>query len=576
MPIHNADVATVFEEVADLLDLQGANPFRIRAYRNAARTLSQLSEPVAEMIRDGRDLSELPDIGDDLAEKIEVIVQTGTLPLLEELEKEVDPAMTELMDVPGLGPSRVRTLHDELGISSRAELTKAAEEGKVRTIKGFGEKSEQNILKGLKDIGEEKRWLLSRADPVVHSLKAYLEDHEAVEKVDVAGSYRRRKETVGDLDLLVLSDDGVAVSNHFVEYEDVVDVASKGDTRSTVRLRSDIQVDLRVVPPDSYGAALLYFTGSKAHNVALRNRAVNKGMKINEYGVFRVNGEEERIGGETEEGIYGLFDLPYIVPELRENRGELEAAQGGHLPNLITLDDLRGNLHAHTTDSDGQDSIQAMAEAAKERGLEYLAITDHSPAVAVAQGLDSDELRRQMDAIDELNEMMVGVRVLKSIEVDIMKDGSLDLPDDVLDELDLCVCSVHTSLGLSEKEQTERILRAMDNPNFHILAHPTGRRLNQRGPIDVDLDRIMEAAVERGCFLELNAQPQRLDLNDVYCKRAKELGLKISIGADAHARDELDFLKYGIDQARRGWLEPGDVLNTMSWNEIKPLIDARR
>jgi len=573
MPVHNADVAAIFEEIADLLDLNGANEFRIRAYRNAARTLGQLSQPVTDLIEEGADLSELPDIGDDLAGKIETIVETGTLPLLEELEEKIDPAMVELMDVPGLGPKRVRALHEELGITTRADLKAAAEEGRIRAVKGFGEKTEQNILKGLKEIGEEKRWLLASVEPVVTSLVEYLEGHNAVEQVDVAGSYRRRKETVGDLDVLVLSDDGTAVMDHFVDYEDVVDVGAKGETRSTVRLRSSLQVDLRVVPPESYGAALLYFTGSKAHNVALRDRAVDEGLKINEYGVFRDEDDEERVAGETEEAIYGLFDLPVIAPELRENRGELAAAEAGELPDLITPDDLCGNLHTHTTGSDGRHSLAEMAEAAQERGLEYLAITDHSPAVAVVQGLDADALREQMDAIDKLNDDLDGLRVLKSIEVDILKDGSLDLPDDVLRDLDLCVCSLHTSLGLSEEEQTERVLAAMENPNFHIFAHPTGRRLNERGPIAIDLDRIMEAAVEKGCFLELNAQPERLDLNDVFCKRAKELGLKVVIGADAHSQSGLDFLRYGVDQARRGWLEPDDVLNTKPWGQIEGLFD---
>jgi DNA polymerase (family 10) len=524
------------------------------------------------MIEEGEDLSELPDIGEDLAGKIEEIVETGTLPLLEELEEKIDPAMAELMDVPGLGPKRVRALHDELGVTTRADLKSAAEEGRIRTVEGFGEKTEQNILEGLEEIGEETRWLLASVEPVVTSLVAYLDEHDAAEQVDVAGSYRRRRDTVGDLDVLVLSGDGAAVMDHFVDYEDVTDVESKGETRSTVRLRSGMQVDLRVVPPESYGAALMYFTGSKAHNVALRDRAIDAGLKINEYGVFRGD-EEERVAGETEAEIYGLFDLPFIVPELRENRGELEAAEKGELPDLITPDDLRGNLHTHTTGSDGRNSLAEMAEAARERGMEYLAVTDHSPAVAVTQGLDADALREQMDAVDELNDDLDDLRVLKGIEVDILEDGSLDLPDDVLAALDLCVCAIHTNLGLDEHEQTERVLRAMDNPNVHILAHPTGRRLNERGPIAIDLDRVMEAAVEKGCFLELNAQPERLDLSDVFCKRAKELGLKVAIGADAHSTDGLDFLRHGVDQARRGWLTPDDVLNTKPWDEIEDLFD---
>ena len=572
MPVHNADVAAIFEEIADLLDLDGANQFRIRAYRNAARTLGQLSQPVADLIEQGEDLSELPDIGEDLAGKIQEIVETGTLPLLEELEEKIDPAMVELMDVPGLGPKRVGALHEALGITSRADLRRAAEEGRIREVDGFGEKTEKNILEGLDQIGEERRWLLATIEPVVASLVEYLGDHDAVETVDVAGSYRRRRETVGDLDILALSHDGPAVMNHFTAYEDVETVQSKGDTRSTVILASDVQVDLRVVPPASYGAALLYFTGSKAHNVALRERAGDDGYKVNEYGVFQ-DDDEEPVAGETEEEIYDLLGLSVVPPELRENRGEIEAAADDALPDLVTREDLRGNLHTHTTGSDGRNSIEEMAVAAKERDLEYLAITDHSPHVAVAQGLDAEELRQQMDEIDALNDDIDGIRILKGIEVDILKDGSLDLPDDVLQELDVCICAVHTNQGLSEEAQTERILRAMDNPNFNILAHPTGRRINERGPMALDLDRIMKAAVEKGCVLELNAQPERLDLNDVFCKRAKDLGLKVVIGADAHWDSGLDVLRYGVDQARRGWLEVDDVLNTMSWDDIADMFD---
>ena len=573
MPVHNADVAAIFEEIADLLDLEDANEFRVRAYRNAARTVGQLSQPVADLIDEGDDLSELPDIGDDLAGKIETIVETGTLPLLEDLEQRIDPALVELMDVPGLGPERVRTLHDALGITSPDELRAAAEAGRVREVEGFGEKTEQNILDGLDQIGEETRWLLAKMEPIVASLVDYLDGPDAVEQVDVAGSYRRRKETVGDLDVLVLSADGPTVMDHFTDYEDVGEVRSQGETRSTVELTSGVQVDLRVVPPESYGAALMYFTGSKAHNVALRDRALEAGLTINEYGVFRDDDDEERVAGETEAEIYDLFDLPFIVPELRENRGELTAAEEGDLPDLITPDDLRGTLHTHTTGSDGRSTLTEMAEAARERGLDYLAITDHSPNVAVVDGLDADGLRAQMDAIDDLNDDLDDLRLLKGIEVDVLEDGSLDLPDDVLRALDVCIAAVHTGLDLGREEQTERVLRAMDNPNVHILAHPTGRRLPERGPMALDLDRVLEAAAEKGCFVELNAQPERLDLNDVYCRRAKDLGVKVSIGADAHWHTDLDYLTHGVDQARRGWLEPDDVLNTRPWDEIAELFD---
>jgi DNA polymerase (family 10) len=573
MPVHNADVAALFEEVADLLAIQGENAFRIRAYRNAARTLNQLSRPVADLVAAEEDLSDLPDIGDDLAGKIATIVDTGTLPLRDELAQDIPPAVADLLRIPGLGPKRVRRLRDDLGVDSRADLKRAAEAGEVQALDGFGETMEQNILDGLAQMSDEARWLLARVEPVVASLHDHMSAHDAVERVDAAGSYRRRTETVGDLDVLALADDGPAVTAHFAAYEDVAETLSQGDTRASVRLRSGLQVDLRVVPPESYGAALLYFTGSKAHNVKLRDWAIEKELKLNEYGVFRTDEDEERVAGETEEDVYALFDLPYIVPELRENRGELDAAADGTLPNLITHEDLRGNLHTHTTGSDGRHSLEEMAAAAQARGLEYLAITDHSPTVAVAQGLDADALRKQMDAIDRLNDDLDDLRVLKGIEVDILKDGSLDLPDAVLADLDLCLCALHTALNLDEDTQTERVLRALDNPHVHVLAHPTGRRINERPPIEIDLGRVMEAALDRGCVLELNAQPERLDLSDVYCKRAKELGLPLVIGADAHAADGLDVLHYGVDQARRGWLEAGDVLNTKPWDEIAPVFD---
>ena len=572
MPVHNADVAALFEDVADLLAIQGENAFRIRAYRNAARTLNQLSRPVADLVAAGEDLSDLPDIGDDLAGKIATIVETGRLPLYDELARDIPPSVADLLRIPGLGPKRVRRLRDALGVDSRAALKRAAETGKVQALDGFGETMEQNILDGLAQMSDDARWLLARVEPIVASLHDHVSAHDAVERVDAAGSYRRRKETVGDLDVLALADDGPAVTEHFAAYEDVAEALSQGDTRASVRLRSGLQVDLRVVPPKSYGAALLYFTGSKAHNVALRDRAVAAGLKLNEYGAFR-DDTEKRVAGTTEDDIYDLFDLPYIVPELRENRGELDAAADGTLPDLVTRADLRGNLHTHTTYSDGRHSLEEMAAAAQARGLEYLAITDHSPTVAVVQGLDADALREQMAAIDRLNDDLDDLRVLKGIEVDILEDGSLDLPDAVLADLDLCLCALHTALDLDEDTQTERVLRALDNPHVHVLAHPTGRRINERPPIEIDLGRVMEAAVDRGCVLELNAQPERLDLSDVYCKRAKELGLPLVIGADAHAADGLDVLHYGVDQARRGWLEAGDVLNTKPWDEIAPVFD---
>jgi DNA polymerase (family 10) len=558
--------------VADLLEIEDANPFRVRAYRTAAQTLRQESRRVADMVADGADLSELENIGEDLAGKIETIVETGSLPLLEELEGRTPAPLADLMHIEGLGPKRVRRLHEELGITTREELKAAAEQEKIRALEGFGETMEQNILDRI-DQAAEQRTLWAEAEPVATALADHLRGADGVDRVAVAGSFRRRKETVGDLDVLVLADDSVPVMDRFVDYEDVADVLAEGDTRASVVFRSGLQVDVRVVPSNSYGAALLYFTGSKAHNVALRNRALDRDLKINEYGVFETNGEEAPVGGATEEEMYDTLGLPYIVPELREQRGEIEAAEAGTLPALIEADDLRGNLHTHTTDSDGAASIQEMADAAAERGFEYLAITDHSPHVGIVNGLDADALRHQVDRIHALNDERDDLTLLAGIEVDILKDGALDLPDDVLAALDVCIAAVHTNLGLSEEVQTERILRALDNPHVHMLAHPTGRRMGQRAPYDLDVPRLIEGAAERGVILELNAQPDRLDLNDTYCKAAKEAGVMIAIGADAHRPDSLDLLHYGVAQARRGWLTAEDVLNTRTWPEVKVLID---
>ena len=571
MPIHNSEVADIFGRVADLLEIEGANQFRVRAYRKAARTIRGYPRSLAYLIDEDQDLAELSGVGEDLAAKIEEIVQTGGLGQLEEIKQRTPAALARMLKVEGLGPKRVQQLYEELGISSLDQLEEAAKSGQIREIDGFGPKIEENILQELsrKDL-EEERTRLNVAEEMARPLVAYLEDIEGVERVQVAGSYRRRKETVGDLDVLAINEAGRETIQRFVEYEDVDEIVSQGETRSTVVFRSGLHVDLRVVPRESYGAALFYFTGSKDHNIALRNLALDQGLKVNEYGVFR--NDEERIAGETEEEIYALFDLPYIPPELRENRGELAAAREGRLPVLVTLDDIRGDLQMHTTGSDGDASLEEMARAAQERGYEYVAITDHSPQVAVAQGLDAEALALQIDDIDRLNDELEDITILKAIEVDILEDGSLDLPDGILARLDLRICSIHSHFGLSREKQTERIIRAMDNPNFSILAHPTGRRVGERSPYKVDLERVMMAALERGCFLEINAHPERLDLDDVQAKQAKDMGLKLAINTDAHSVAELEFMRFGLGQARRGWLETHDVLNTRSWARLKELL----
>jgi len=569
--VTNAEIATIFNRIADLLEIQNENPFRVRAYRNAARTVQGLSRSLAEMVQGGEVLEELPTIGKDLAAKIREIVTTGSLRKLKELEGAVSPGLVELLKVPGLGPKRLRLLHDYLGIDSVEALEQAARQGLVRNLPGFGVKTEQNLLRELAELQKRtRRHLWAEVEEVAGQLLDYLRELSGVKTVEMAGSYRRRKETVGDLDVLVIASRGAKVTEAFARFEAVERVVSQGGTRSTVILRTGLQVDLRVVPQVSFGAAWHYFTGSKAHNIAVRTMGVQRGLKINEYGVFDRTGK--RIAGRTEKEVYAQVGLPWIAPELREQQGELEAAAEGKLPRLVELKDLKGDLHCHTTESDGQEDLETMAGAARELGHDYLAITEHSHHLRVARGLSADRLLAHCDAIDALNERLRGIRLLKGLEVDILEDGSLDMPDAVLAKLDICLGAIHSAFGLSRKKQTERVIRAMDNPHFHILAHPTARLIGQRQACRLDMERVMDAALERGCYLELNAQPQRLDLNDLHCRMAKERGLKVAISTDAHSSGQLEYLRYGVGQARRGWLEKGDVLNTLGFKALKKAL----
>jgi DNA polymerase (family 10) len=572
MVIQNTDIGEIFNQFADLLEIDGANPFRVRAYRNAARMIASLPESVADMVGQGKDLTEMPGIGKDLAQKIEEIVKTGTLSQLREIEAQIPPQLRTLMKMPGLGPKRVQLLYANLGITTLDELRAAAEKNKISALRGFGKKTEEMILKEMGQVKKGGRIKLAVAEEVSNGVKKYLQKVEGVNEVEVAGSYRRRKETVADLDILVTCANRSKVMESFISYEGVTKVMSRGETRSSVELRSGIQVDLRVVPEESYGAALHYFTGSKPHNIAVRTLGVKRGLKINEYGVFRGT---KRIAGRREEEVFRSVDLPFIEPELRENRGEIDAAQKGQLPKLITLGDIRGDLHAHTKATDGHHTLEEMAEAARARGYEYLAITDHSKRVAMAHGFDARHLAQQIKTIDKLNAKLKGILLLKSIEVDILKDGSLDLPNEILKDLDLTICSAHYYLNLTREDQTERIIRAMDNPYFNILAHPTGRLINEREPYNIDMERLLEAARERGCFLELNGHPDRLDLSDIHAKLAKERGVKVALSTDSHRIGELDYMHFGIGQARRGWLEAADVLNTMTWPNLKKVLKRK-
>lgn len=570
MSIHNSEIAKIFYDLADLLEILNENPFRIRAYRNAARSIENLTQEIYILIREGKDLCELNYVGKDLAEKIITIVNTGNLPLLQETQKLVPAELCEMMKIPSLGPKRVMLLYKKLKIANLDQLKKMAEAGKIAELKGFGIKTEQKIKNELKKFNYvEKRFKFTDVNLIAIGLEEYLKKIPGVKKVVVAGSYRRKKDTVGDLDILAIATKNSLIMNKFVEYDEVSEIISKGITKSTVVLHSGIQVDLRVVKNVCYGSALLYFTGSKPHNIAIRKIALKKHLKLNEYGIFKDN---KRIAGKTEKQVYASIGLTYIEPELREDRGEIEAAKKNNLPTLVTISDIFGDLHSHTTATDGVDTLEIMINEAKLLGYKYIAITDHSKHLAMVKGFDEKRLRKQMDKIDALNATNYSFKILKAIECDILEDGSLDLPNSILKELDLTVCSIHYKLNLPMQKQTQRIIRAMDNPYFNILAHPTGRLLNRRSSYEIDIEKIISAAKERGCFLEVNAHPNRLDLDDIHCKLAKDMGVKLAISTDAHSKENLHNMLYGIAQARRGWLSKEDVINARPWNKLKNLL----
>jgi DNA polymerase (family 10) len=569
MPIHNSDIAEIFNQVADLLEILGENPFRIRAYRNGARTVESITRNVSDMVANNEDLTEFPGIGKDMAGKIKEIVETGTFEMLEKLKKHLPPQLITLMNISGLGPKKVAKLYKELNITNIEQLKEAIETEKIKELEGFGDKTIHNILEDIKRLEqkESQRIMLPAAKQYADSVVEYLKKAEGIKNVCVAGSVRRQRETIMDIDILVTCKDAEKVMEHFIKYDEVVKVLSHGNTKSTVLLRSNLQVDVRAVPEESFGAALQYFTGSKEHSIALRKIGMKKKYKLNEYGVFS---GKKQIAGKTEEEVYDKLGLPFIEPELRENRGEIEAALKGRLPKLVTFNDIKGDLHMHSNYTDGHASIAKMAETAKKMGYKYVAITDHSQHVSVAGGMKPSDVRKQIKEIETIE--IKGINILKGCEIDILEDGSLDLPDDLLKELDIRVCSVHYKFNLSKEKQTERIIKAMDNPYFNILAHPTGRLINKRNPYDIDIEKIMRAAKDKNCILELNSFPDRLDLNDIYCKMAKEIGVKIAISTDSHRPGDLEFIHFGIGQARRGWLEADDVINTLSLAALKKAL----
>ncbi len=570
MQISNVQIADIFTQLAELLEIQGYNAFKITAYKNAAREIRNLGISLSSKIENGDDISKLPHIGAHIAKKIAEIVKTGKLNKLEKLKKTFPPHILELFRVEGIGAKRAKILYEALHVSSLKELEKAAKEHRIRGLEGFGEKLEQKILdKTLfaKKIG--RRFMYSVAEPYADDMKIYLEKSEDILKVTIAGSFRRRKDTVGDLDIVATSKETRKAIDYFVKYSGIKDVILHGDTRATVVLKGDLQVDFRCVQDSCYGSALHYFTGSRSHVLAIRKMALKRGLKINEYGIFENN---HKIAGLSEKDIYETMGFAYIEPELRENRGEFKASKEGKLPCIIAKEDIKGDLHMHTVFSDGQNSIEEMAKAAKKLGYSYIAITDHSKHIAITHGMDEKKLAKQIDDIDKLNEKLNGITILKSIEVDILEDGSLAMSNSLLKELDLVVGGIHDNFNLSTKEQTKRVLKAMDNPCFNILAHPTGRLINQREAYGLDMELLFKEAIQKGCFFEINSQPQRLDLNDIYAKIGKDMGVKFVISTDSHNKESLSYMKYGIFQARRGWLEKKDVINSLSLRGLRKML----
>lgn len=587
--MENLDVARTLAEVADLLEIEGANPFRIRAYRGAVRTVEGLTTPLGRMVEAGEDLTELQGIGKQVDAHIRELLQTGHLTVLDEIATRVPRTLVELTRLDGVGPKKARKLWQELGVESVAMLEAELDRGRVAELSGFGAKSVEKIRRSIEDFRKQTgRFLRAEVEQLIQGLLLHMEDAPGVSRLEVAGSYRRRKETVGDVDFLARCDeDGKAVVDHFVSFPGAIRVEAAGSTKGNLVLPSGLSVDLRVIPGGSWGAALHYFTGSKEHNVRIRTMGVKRGLRINEWGVFRIPegvdpetlGKEdgERVGGTTEEEVFATLDLPWIPPELREDRGEIAAAAEGGLPSLVTAEDIRGDLHMHSTWSDGVASIQEMAEACRDRGYGYMAITDHSRAVTVANGLTPERVRAQWEEVAEVQARMGdGLRIFRGQEVDILKDGSLDQPDDILAELDLVVASVHSFMDMDREAMTARVLRALESGRVDILGHPTGRLLNRREPFELDVEAVLLAARDHQVAVEVNAHPRRLDLNDHYLRRARELGVRVAINTDAHSVQGLDVLRYGLDQARRGWLEAGNVLNCGSAAEIEAWLFSRR
>jgi len=566
----NAQIAKLLKQTADLLEIKGENPFKIRAYRNAARVIENSSKDFEKLVKEGFDLTKLPSIGEDLSKYIKEIVLTNKFSKLEELKKELPSSLLELLSIEGLGPKRVKQLYENFNITSLEELKKLAQNNELEKLPGFGPKLIEKIKKGIKQLKKAGiRFLWAEVEGVAYELRDYLKLFNGVKEVEIAGSFRRKKETVGDLDILVVASNYPEVSEYFINFPKVKEVISAGLTRSSVILENDLQVDLRAVSEDSYGAALHYFTGSKAHNIEVRKLAIQKGLKVNEYGVYK---GDIKVAGRSEEEVYRAVGLCYIEPELRENRGEIEACLNGNLPKLVNLEDIKGDLHIHSKYSDGVCEIEDIVLKAIELNYSYIAITDHSKRLKIANGLDEKRLFEQFEEIDKLNEKYPQITILKGCEVDILEDGSLDFDDEVLKKCDVVNASIHYKFDLPREEQTNRVIKAISNPYVNVLSHPTGRIINKREKMDIDYERVFEVAKENNVAMEVNSTPNRLDLDDILIKKAIEIGVKIVINSDAHNLKGLECIKYGVNQARRGWAEAKNVINSYPINTLKEIL----
>lgn len=567
----NSETANILNKIADILEIQGET-FKPRAYRRAAQNIQNLGEAI-EKVHERGELKKIPGIGEAIAKKVGEFLETGGVEYLDKLKSEVPEGLIRMLDIPGLGPKKVALIHDETHIITIDELRIACENHELEGIKGLGSKTEENILRGIELLEKTQgRFLLDQAQRNGEALKAYLEeDMKNVKRIAPAGSLRRRKETIGDIDILVSSEHPKEVMDRFVSYEEVVEVIAKGDTKSSIRLSDGMQADVRVVPEESYGAAMQYFTGSKAHNVKVRKVAISMGLKINEYGVYKKD-SDEKIAGEDEKKVYEALGLAYIPPELREDRGEVELAQKGELPNLITGNDIQGDLHVHSDWSDGAVPIPELVAAAKTMRYQYLAINDHSQSMKFAGGLEKDRLLKQIEEIRKINKKDEKFHVFAGIECNINKDGTMDIPRDMEDEVDFITGAIHSNFKMSEKDMTFRIISAFANERVKVFAHPTGRLLGKREPYSVNMERLIEAAMDNNVIFEINSFPDRLDLNDTNIKYAKEKGMRFTISTDTHRKEHLSYMEFGVATARRGWCEKKDIINTLPTKKLEKIL----